>query len=147
MSQNPDNPMASSTVDTPVSRTIYYIAGIRTTVYGLEELPKDVSDLACLWLLHPRLATDERMAPIASKSVSHWNETRGASRRGLIAIAFDQRNHGSRKIDELSNETWRKGNARHAQDMFSIYRAPPIRLCLTTTNNIKRELHRTHHFY
>ena len=42
--------------------------------------------------------------------------------QGLIAVSFDQRNHGSRKIDELANQDWRSGNERHAQDMFSIYR-------------------------
>ena len=67
------------------------------------------------------------MAPIACSAVNDWNN-RLKHRRdredspGLIAVSFDQRNHGSRKIDPVANEAWRSGNPRHAQDMFSIFR-------------------------
>ena len=47
---------------------------------------------------------------------------KGQSPTGLIAVSFDQRNHGTRKVDNLANEAWRSGNESHAQDMFSIYR-------------------------
>jgi hypothetical protein len=104
-----------------VSTTVYCIAGIKTTVYGLIELPNGVSDVACLWLLHPRLATEERMAPMAAKAITHWNKIRSATDKGLIAVSFDQRNHGRRMVDPLGNKSWREGNTRHAQDMFSIY--------------------------
>ena len=69
------------------------------------------------------------MEPIAASAILDWNarlqdgtaSTRQTS-QGLIAVAFDQRNHGSREVDKLSNEAWRSGNPKHAQDMFSIYR-------------------------
>lgn len=67
------------------------------------------------------------MAPIAAQAITAWNKrlqagTAGAGKgRGLIAVSFDQRNHGTRQADALSNEAWRSGNPRHAQDMFSIY--------------------------
>jgi pimeloyl-ACP methyl ester carboxylesterase len=104
-----------------VSVHVYCIAGIRTKVHGLEQLPQNVSELACLWLLHPRLATDESMAAMATQSITHWNSIRGTGSKGLIAVSFDQRNHGTRKIDPLANEAWKQGNPRHAQDMYSIY--------------------------
>ncbi|GAB1211115.1 hypothetical protein ATERTT37_000227 [Aspergillus terreus] len=110
----------------PVSSKTYPIAGILTTVFGLDELPADASDVACLWLLHPRLATQERMTPIASAVISDWNKRlregrAGGPVKGLIAVAFDQRNHGSRLVDPLGNEAWRQGNPRHAQDMFAVF--------------------------
>lgn len=80
-----------------------------------------------LWLMHPRLDSKEDMAGVATEIVDHWNrklqssQKKGAKRRGLIAVAFDARNHGSRLVDALANETWRTGNERHAQDMFSVY--------------------------
>lgn len=108
----------------PVSRTVYAIAGISVTVFGLEELQPEASNVACLWLLHPRLATQERMTDIAASAIIDWNtRTRDdPSAKGLIAVSFDQRNHGTRMVDPIANEAWRQGNPRHAQDMFSIYR-------------------------
>ncbi|KAJ5885298.1 hypothetical protein N7495_009808 [Penicillium taxi] len=107
----------------PVSRKVYAIAGITVTVFGLEELQLEASDVACLWLLHPRLATQDRMADVAASTIIDWNikSKDNLSSKGLIAVSFDQRNHGPRMVDPLANEAWRQGNPRHAQDMFSIY--------------------------
>ncbi|KAJ5566302.1 hypothetical protein N7535_007940 [Penicillium sp. DV-2018c] len=106
-----------------ISETVYAIAGISVTVFGLEELRKEASEVACLWLLHPRLATQERMKGIANSVLTDWiTKTKDTpTAKGLIAVSFDQRNHGSRKIDPLANKAWRQGNPRHAQDMFSIF--------------------------
>ena len=125
------NPMAKTYPHLPhhVSKETHCIAGILTTVYGLGELPADIHNVACLWLLHPRLQTQACMEPVASSTINAWNERlrklkdrKGAI--GLIAVSFDQRNHGSREVDKLANEAWRSGNKRHAQDMFSTYRTP-----------------------
>ena len=71
------------------------------------------------------------MAPLAAHIISTYNNTTrtatatgspaSPSPPGLIAVAFDQRNHGTRLVDPLHNEAWRAGNPRHAQDMFSCY--------------------------
>jgi pimeloyl-ACP methyl ester carboxylesterase len=65
------------------------------------------------------------MAPIAAQVIHAWNSSDSHRSRnhtkGLIAVSFDQRNHGSREVDKLHNEAWRQGNPRHAQDMFSCY--------------------------
>ncbi len=63
------------------------------------------------------------MAPIAAEAIHAWNarvqqDRAGPRPPGLIAASFDQRNHGSRTVDELHNQAWRDGNPRHAQDMF-----------------------------
>ena len=104
----------------------FTIAGIAVTVFGLDELPFDATEVACLWLLHPRLATQERMFGIAVTILNYWNKSRRPSltdvKPGLIAVTFDQRNHGTREIDPLVNKSWRQGNPRHAQDLFSIIR-------------------------
>lgn len=107
-----------------VSQKVFAIAGISVTVFGLEELSSHANGVACLWLLHPRLATQERMTGIATAAITDWNgKTQGnPSAKGLIAVSFDQRNHGARLVDPLANEAWRQGNPRHAQDMFSIFR-------------------------
>lgn len=66
------------------------------------------------------------MEPVAASVINAWRENRQEPRKekalGLIAISFDQRNHGSREVHALSNETWRSGNKTHAQDMFASYR-------------------------
>ncbi|KAL1866565.1 hypothetical protein Plec18167_009022 [Paecilomyces lecythidis] len=108
-----------------VSRKAFPIAGIATTVFGLDELPPHISTIACLWLLHPRLSNQERMSGIATTIITDWNQKiangQSSSNQGLIAVSFDQRNHGSRLVEPLANEAWKQGNPRHAQDMFSIF--------------------------
>src|SRR5947208_2406316 len=120
------NPLHSSgTSSRPISSQTLTIAGILTTSYGLSELPESTTTVSCLWLLHPRLQNQSTMAPIAAQTIHAWNSTsartKSAQHKGLIAISFDQRNHGSREVDKLANEAWRQGNPRHAQDMFSSY--------------------------
>ena len=111
----------------PVSKTTITIAGLLTTIYGLEELQSSVTQVACLWLLHPRGQSQDSMQPIATSLINDWNRKLVASSctqktLGLIAVSFDQRNHGSREIDPRANGTWRDGNQTHAQDMLGIYR-------------------------
>ncbi|KAL5118781.1 hypothetical protein ACEQ8H_003284 [Pleosporales sp. CAS-2024a] len=123
-----NNPLQGThtSADPAVSTQTFTIAGVLVDVHGLSEMPSSVASVACLWLLHPRLQTKESMAPIAAQIISTWNARvkngeAGTHPRGLIAAAFDQRNHGSRQVDKLHNEAWRQGNPRHAQDMFGCY--------------------------
>lgn len=116
---------ASPSAPPQISEKSYPIAGILTTVFGLDELPPQTTDVACLWLLHPRLATKDRMTGIAQSVIADWNRRIAGSQqpaKGLIAVSFDQRNHGTRLVDTQGNESWKKGNPRHAQDMFSVFR-------------------------
>ncbi|KIV82035.1 hypothetical protein PV11_04173 [Exophiala sideris] len=108
----------------PISAATYHIAGILTTVFGLNELPQGTTDVAVLWLLHPRLQTQKCMAPFAAHFITEWNNHSSKhpkSKKGLIAVSFDQRNHGTREVSAIANEAWRSGNEHHAQDMFSCY--------------------------
>lgn len=105
-----------------VSQKSFVISGILITVYGLEELHTHVKDISSIYLLHPRLSNQQRMSPLADITLCQWNKSpQSRSQRGLIAVAFDQRNHGSRLVDRLANEAWITGNPRHAPDMFSTY--------------------------
>ncbi|KAI1496081.1 hypothetical protein F5X99DRAFT_86491 [Biscogniauxia marginata] len=111
----------------PVSRTTLPIAGLQVDVYGLAELPPAAPSVSCLWLHHPRGRRKEDMADIAHQVLRAFHhdeddddESRGKRGRGLIAVAFDQRNHGSRVADERANGAWREGNPTHAQDMFGV---------------------------
>lgn len=115
------NPLSNShsTLPPPISSKTFHIAGILTTVYGLQELDGACKSISCLWLLHPRLGTKQKMESVASTCINDWNRRRSPDRAvGLIAVAFDQRNHGSREVTPLANEAWRGGNPTHAQDMF-----------------------------
>lgn len=110
-----------------VSAKEYHIAGILVTVYGLDELP-NVTNVACLWLLHPRLQKHAIMAPVAAAAILDWNnklrqsQSASSNPKGLIAVSFDQRNHGTREVSKLGNESWKSGNPMHAPDMFSVFR-------------------------
>ncbi|KAI5208115.1 hypothetical protein E4T39_01502 [Aureobasidium subglaciale] len=116
------NPLADQSSDpSPVSFKTYTIAGVHTTVYGIDELASSAKEVAVLWLLHPRLQVQSIMAPIAAASIHDWNSRAASKSKGLVAVSFDQRNHGTREINALANESWKKGNPTHAQDMFSIF--------------------------
>lgn len=105
-----------------ISKVEYVVGGINTITYGLAELHPDCKEVACLWLLHPRLLNQACMAPFAAQFIKLWNSKATAQRKGLIAVSFDQRNHGSRETSPLANEAWRglkQNNERHAQDMYA----------------------------
>lgn len=128
MSKTAPNPVERTYALPPpqLSSKTFHIAGILTTVFGLDEIPANTKETACLWLLHPRLQTQACMQPFAASTIASWNErvreARAGSKqppKGLIAVSFDQRNHGSREVDKLANEAWRSGNPRHAPDLFS----------------------------
>jgi pimeloyl-ACP methyl ester carboxylesterase len=115
------DPFEKTFSQTPkVSKHEHIIAGILCNVYGLDELSSSTRPVTCLWLLHPRLSNSTRMEPIGAAAIAAWN-SQPNQRRGLIAVSFDQRNHGTRLQSDRANEAWGKGNKMHAQDMFSIF--------------------------
>lgn len=121
---SPANPMDSfhkTAGSKHISTSSQDINGITCTICGLDELRKDIKELSVLWLLHPRLQTAQTMTRFAAESISAWNARDSSSSRGLIAVSFDQRNHGSRQTDPLKNEAWKQGNPTHAQDMYATY--------------------------
>ncbi|GJC79713.1 hypothetical protein ColLi_02551 [Colletotrichum liriopes] len=122
-----NNPMGSSTPPPDVSKTTLPMSGLLCDVYGLEELvARRASAVSCLWLHHPRLRAKEDMADFASRVISQWEGTSssaagaGAGGRALIAVAFDQQNHGTRTVSPTASDSWREGNATHALDMWGM---------------------------
>lgn len=86
-----------------VSVSTYTIAGISVHVYGLEQLPKNgeksiKTDVSCLYLLNPRLCDHTFMTSIAKAVLCDYYTSKSAVKRGLICVAFDQRNHGEREV-------------------------------------------------
>ncbi|KAK3491390.1 hypothetical protein B0T13DRAFT_422479 [Neurospora crassa] len=105
----------------PISLKTIPMAGLLVDVYGLDELPASVSRVSCLWLHHQRTRNKDHMREIAARCVGAWNESTGSEKkkeRGLIALAYDQRNHGTRLVHDPANGAWREGNKTHAQDML-----------------------------
>ncbi|KAK1771122.1 hypothetical protein QBC33DRAFT_232992 [Phialemonium atrogriseum] len=120
------NPIEALPPPPSVSKETIHMSGILVDVYGLAELgPGPGPDgppparVSCLWLHHPRGQSKEDMADIAARCVAAWNGN-GNRDRGLIAAAFDQRNHGGRLVRGPANAAWRAGNPTHAQDMFGV---------------------------
>lgn len=109
---NPLTKLAPNVPEASVQK--YVIGGIEVDVYGLDELNTGTKRVACLWLLHPRLGDRHKMTSIANAAVAHSSRASN-TQIGLIVAAFDQRNHGSRLVDSLSNQAWKDGNSRHAQ--------------------------------
>lgn len=109
------------------------------TVYGLDELSCNIKHVASLYLLHPRLRTQTCMEQLAASSIQGCNSRLQQSKTGdtsigLIAVTFDQRNHGSRQVKKLANEDWRSGNGTHAQDMFSVFHGTAVDVSVLITH-------------
>lgn len=133
--QQPSQSSTSASIPHPpaISSQTHHIAGLHTTVFGLVSLPP-VSQITVLYLLHPRLQTQECMAPFAAHLIhSYYTSLKQSGKRckkGLIAVTFDQRNHGTRQVSEIANEAWRTGNEHHAPDMFGQYAGTAVDLSL-----------------
>lgn len=123
---NDMNPMTDPSSSEPsVSKRTILVAGLPCDIYGLEELasqqPSLPDHVSVLWLHHPRTRAKEDMAAFAARAVSGWHQRRSENSnltRGLVAVVFDQRNHGGRLVEERANKAWRGGNQTHAVDMF-----------------------------
>ncbi|KAH8703500.1 Alpha/Beta hydrolase protein [Talaromyces proteolyticus] len=101
------------------SRTELIIGGLRTYVYGIEEIEKaGYQDVAVLYLAHGRTRTYRDMEMTAYEILHQYRNTQGQKKAGLIAVAFDMRNHGERVVTPKSNQAWTNGNVTHAQDMI-----------------------------
>ncbi|EQB54216.1 hypothetical protein CGLO_05978 [Colletotrichum gloeosporioides Cg-14] len=98
------------------------MSGLLVDVYGLAELTSlRPAAVSVLWLYHGRGRAKEDMGAFASRIISeHTSSSPAETKRGLIAVAFDQRNHGSRLVSDKANESWRGGNERHAVDMYAM---------------------------
>lgn len=103
-----------------VSVRTVHMAGMLVDIYGLDELSPSAKRVTCLWIHHQRTRRRETMASIAARCVAAWNAKSCSQDRGLIAAAFDHRNHGGRMVYERANADWAEGNPTHAQDMFAL---------------------------
>ncbi|KAK7419264.1 hypothetical protein QQX98_003416 [Neonectria punicea] len=104
----------------PTSSTIAInIAGIPLYLFGVDELnEKQRKGTTVLFHIHGRTRTYKDAEKIAYKLLHEWR-ARGSPTKGLVVATFDNRNHGTRAIDEISIQDWAAGNPRHAQDMLS----------------------------
>jgi pimeloyl-ACP methyl ester carboxylesterase len=134
-----NNPLSSSSPNPsslPPPKS-YNIAGITVSILGLSSIPPSCTSLTILYLLHPRLQSASTMLPIGSHILTSWSThqfslpaTHPSKSAGLLALTFDQRNHGSRLVDAVGNDSWRDGNPRHAQDMFGVYNGTAVDVSL-----------------
>lgn len=62
------------------------------------------------------------MASFASLILSAYysSESKSSNSRGLLCLAYDQRNHGTREINPHTTGSWREGNPNHAVDMWGM---------------------------
>lgn len=73
-------------------------------------------------LLHPRNGEKDNMQKFATRLLNDWLDRRPSdSTKGVIAVSYDQRNHGTRNVHQLANESWRDGN--EVNSMGSIFAA------------------------
>lgn len=104
MIRQPSGSPAALSLD--VSIDTFTIAGINAHVYGLSQLPQsgkmdNAIEVSALHLLNPRLCDHMYMAGIAKTVLADFYQKQAQGTmvgRGLICVAFDQRNHGEREV-------------------------------------------------
>lgn len=79
------------------------------------------------------LDTQDSMGYTAAALLNAWTKRRKPGQKNLICVAFDQRNHGSRMIDNVSNVSWKQGNPSHGPDMFNTYSGTAMDVSLLIT--------------
>lgn len=93
-------PRFSLPSDTPLSsKKELVIGGVRTYVYGLDELKCSIDDnIAILYLAHNRTRTYKVTEGVAHE-VLHRYRTDGRHKDAqLIAVTINMRNHGDREV-------------------------------------------------
>lgn len=99
------------------------IGGINTHIYGLSGACHLVHNLqqskpwVILHLIHPRTRDYTYTEKLAHLVLEQYYK--GAPDLPMIAVTFDLRNHGARKVSDLANLDWQGSNPTHAQDMMS----------------------------
>ncbi|KAK6354699.1 hypothetical protein TWF696_003838 [Orbilia brochopaga] len=113
-----------------VSKEKLCIGGIETTIFGVSEISPSATSVACLFLLHPRLATQAYVEPAALRCIQAHNSSPSRAEKGLVVASFDQRNHGTRLVSDKANTAWRDGNPLHAIDLFGTYQGTSLDVSL-----------------
>ncbi|ADV23076.1 hypothetical protein CNBF2720 [Cryptococcus gattii WM276] len=86
------------------SLTDMHIAGLPIQVYGLEEIKNNKRPLAVMIASHGRMNSKKNMKFFAQGVLGELSKKDDKERlRDLIVIIFDQRNHGDRIVDKISN--------------------------------------------
>ncbi|KAK9483391.1 Alpha/Beta hydrolase protein [Lipomyces starkeyi] len=106
--------------DTPrSSETTVNIAGILVHLYGVKELtPEQAKTTTVLFHAHGRTRSYKDAEAVAHQLL--YSLGKKGHTNGLVVATFDNRNHGIRKVDDLSIHSWTDGNAKHGQDMLSM---------------------------
>ncbi|OKL61830.1 hypothetical protein UA08_02483 [Talaromyces atroroseus] len=103
------------------SKTELVIGGVKAYIYGLEEAKQQkYSDVAVLYHVHGRTRNYLTSEGFAHEVLDRYRRDGAPKKAGLIAVAFDARNHGERMISVQANDGWGEGNETHAQDLVSM---------------------------
>lgn len=94
-------PRFSLPPDTPLSsKREIVIGGIRTYVYGLDELDCSVDDnIAILYLAHNRTRTYKVTEDVAHEVLYQYKTDGRQKNERLIAVTMNMRNHGDREVN------------------------------------------------
>uniref|UniRef100_A0A093VHW8 Acyl-protein thioesterase 1 n=1 Tax=Talaromyces marneffei PM1 TaxID=1077442 RepID=A0A093VHW8_TALMA len=97
------------------SKTELQIGGLKTYIYGLDQAREQGhTDLGVLYIAHGRTRSYRDSEPLAHKILHQVRSDATPKRAGLIVVAVDARNHGERKLNDMTNMDWTEGNESHA---------------------------------
>lgn len=122
------------------SKKEVFIGGIATYLYNSEALIPHVEkfnelvehhdpsvnrnqfnelNVNVIYLIHQRSGDYKFTESIAYTILKQYYEKK-EQKVPLLCVTFDNRNHGTRKVDETKNASWKSGNDTHALDMVSM---------------------------
>ncbi|CDR44221.1 CYFA0S14e00980g1_1 [Cyberlindnera fabianii] len=113
--------------DKRIVHTSVLVAGIEVFVYYrsdkvnpfLERETAPVDKVKFLFFIHGRTECEAELEYLLMLVLQSYYEDEDHDPAPLIIFSWDQRNHGTRIVDEFKNEGWSSGNDTHAMDMIS----------------------------
>ncbi|KAI9209492.1 uncharacterized protein BJ171DRAFT_487171 [Polychytrium aggregatum] len=113
---------------------VLIVGGLKLFVFGLDQLRAkhrvgDFPSVSVCFFAHGRKSSPNKyfkfcmrlcQDPFGSNNSHSAESGRQSGNHHVIAVAVEQRNHGSRLLSDLQNESWKAGNDRHCYDMWAI---------------------------
>ncbi|KAJ3034778.1 hypothetical protein HDV00_004640 [Rhizophlyctis rosea] len=98
------------------------VGGLYVHVFGYDRLEtllcsSTSPQVAVLFFAHGRHGSAKKSFPLCQTIARAQPRDPNSV---LLVVTFDQRNHGTRMLEERANTTWKDGNDLHAYDMFAI---------------------------
>ncbi|KAJ3163116.1 hypothetical protein HDU86_002285 [Geranomyces michiganensis] len=95
------------------------LGGLEVFIFGTVPPPRTGASATAIFFLHGRHSSARESFAVCREFHTQLSKVLAPNPAPLL-ITFDQRNHGTRLVDDARNGAWKDGNATHASDMYAL---------------------------